>query len=180
MGWTSQAADKVTQIHGNLAKVLALWMKCWSTISIIASSINNEAVCGSICCHKHQANSNKWKTLSIFAVSFGEWLGEKKKTETCSDLCSCIDYVISGKLLRWTDKMCLELPTSPWAELGCWSSQSEKGESKSRVLILQVSVTTWFVGDSVAGTRALGFILHACFRNATVFRLMESFSNEIV
>lgn len=42
-----------------------------------------------------------------------------------------------------------------------------------------MSVNTWFVGDSVAGTRALGFILHACFRNTTAFRLMESFSIEI-
>lgn len=42
-----------------------------------------------------------------------------------------------------------------------------------------MSVNIWFVGDSVTGTRALGFILHACFRNTTALRLMESFSIEI-
>lgn len=65
------------------------------------------------------------------------------------------------------------------AESSAGMPESEKGESKSRVLILQVSVNIWFVGDSVAGSRALGFILHACFRNTTAFTLMESFSIEI-
>lgn len=76
--------------------------------------------------------------------------------------------------------MCLVLMSLPRAQPGFWfQPESEKGESKSRVLILQVSVNIWFVDDSVAGTRALGFILHACFRNTTEFRLMESFSIEI-
>lgn len=119
MRWTSQANDKWRQIHDNLDKSHCLVRLLWerSAGPPFVSLINSGATWGSRCCnprpnpdtvawHEHPANSDQWV------------LGENRNT--LSVVCSSIDYVISGKWLRWTDGRRFELPSLAWAELGRW------------------------------------------------------------
>lgn len=136
--------------------------------------INNTAHCGSTCCqqgHKHRA---KWRLRNMFAESHME---EKNNNDQKALQFSAVVLTMSflandcDGLTRcvWT---CRGWAALRYATLALPPARVKEEEA---VLILQVCVTVWFVGDSVA---AVGFILHACFRKATEFRLMESFPSE--